>query len=91
MAVYVTIKYDFYPDHPYPELSEEVQDIEIGVFRTLEAAKRSIEEQYGKEQEKDEIYGEDQSKIEWIDHEDGGSWTNNFGGEVLIRKMTLSD
>jgi len=91
MELYVTVKYEFYPDHPYPELSEEVEDIEIGVFRTSEAAKRSIEEQYAREQRKDDpgLDEEDLAGIEWHDREDGSSWTNDYGGEVLVRKMTL--
>jgi hypothetical protein len=88
--VYVTIKYDFYPDNPRDELSQGVSDIEVGVFSTFGAAKDSIERQYALEQEQDGLFGEDQDKIKWSDHEDR-SWTNDFGGEVLIRKMTLSN
>lgn len=91
-TVYITIKYDFYPDRPHHELSQEVEDIEIGVFRTFRDAQRSIEEKYAKEQEAEGIIGEDQDKIEWVALlEKDAVWTNDFGGEVLIRKMTVNN
>jgi hypothetical protein len=87
MEVFVTIQYDFYPDHPYPELSERVKHIQVGVFSTLEAAKRFFEEPFDKEQED----SANPRKIKWYDREDHSS-TYDIGGdgnEVLIRKLIV--
>jgi hypothetical protein len=89
-TVYAAIKYDFYPDHPRTDpLSMGVDDVEVGVFSTLEAAKRSIDDQYVKSQEEDGLEGEDITRsLPWTDH-DEYSWQNEFEGETIIRKMEV--
>jgi hypothetical protein len=93
-TLYVAVSANYWPDYRPNRLNDnEITDIGVGVFDSLEAAKRAFDERFEQQQKADEDYeeGENLETLSWHDFEDcttGSYPTSNE--EVLIYEMALN-